>query len=621
MRTTAASALLVALSATVAQARPVADERYPYTGPAVPVGDWVDPTVNGNGKGFPRLVEPPAVRPASANPRNNVNVISLSYIPKGMHIHYQTPFGLGQTPSVIWGKSPHQLNKVARGYTHTYDRTPSCSEIKIITQCSEYFHEVSLENLEPGTTYYYQIPAANGTTTSEVLSFKTAREAGDKGSFSVAVLNDMGYTNAHGTHKQLIKAANEGTAFAWHGGDISYADDWYEGILPCESSWDVCYNGTSTELPGDLPLPEEYKKPLPAGEIPNQGGPQGGDVSVIYESNWDLWQQWLSNVTVKIPYMVMPGNHEAACAEFDGPGNVLTAYLNDDIANGTAAKDELNYYSCPPSQRNFTAYQHRFRMPGEETGGVGNFWYSFDYGLAHFVSIDGETDFANSPEWPFAEDVTGNETLPTAEETFLTDSGPFGAVDGSYKNTKNYAQYKWLQQDLAQVDRSKTPWVFVMSHRPMYSSAYSSYQLHVREAFEGLLLKYGVDAYFSGHIHWYERLYPLGANQTIDTASVLNNNTYIANNGKSITHIINGMAGNIESHSEFSEGQGLTNITAVLDTVHYGFSKLTVESETEVKWQFIRGDDGSVGDEVTLLKPAAVKGSKGKGKRYSGFRA
>jgi len=26
------------------------DTRFPYTGPAVPVGDWVDGTVNGNGK-------------------------------------------------------------------------------------------------------------------------------------------------------------------------------------------------------------------------------------------------------------------------------------------------------------------------------------------------------------------------------------------------------------------------------------------------------------------------------------------------------------------------------------------------------------------------------------------
>ena len=57
--------------------------------------------------------------------------------------------------------------------------------------------------------------------------------------------------------------------------------------------------------------------------------------------------------------------------------------------------------------RNFTTYQHRFRMPGSESGGVGNFWYSFDYGLAHFVSVDGETDFPYSPEWPFVADVNG----------------------------------------------------------------------------------------------------------------------------------------------------------------------------------------------------------------------
>lgn len=37
------------------------DLRYPYTGPEIPIGDWVDATVNGNGKGFIRLVEPPAV--------------------------------------------------------------------------------------------------------------------------------------------------------------------------------------------------------------------------------------------------------------------------------------------------------------------------------------------------------------------------------------------------------------------------------------------------------------------------------------------------------------------------------------------------------------------------------
>ncbi|KAJ5484781.1 Acid phosphatase [Penicillium diatomitis] len=605
MKATTASVLL-ALTAAV-NARPTVDTTYPYKGPAVPVGDWVDSSVNGNGKGFPRLVEPPAVKPACANPTNNINVISLSYLPRGVNIHYQTPFGLGRAPEIKWGKQPHKLDKRATGTSHTYDRTPPCSQVSAITQCSQFFHEVSLDHLKAGTTYYYQITAANGTTESEVMSFKTAQKAGDDKSFSVAVLNDMGYTNAQGTHKYLVQAVKDGAAFAWHGGDLSYADDWYSGILPCENDWPVCYNGTDTALPGSGPIPDEYKKPLPQGEIPNQGGAQGGDMSVLYESNWDLWQQWVGDITTKIPYMVLPGNHEAACAEFDGPGNVLTSYLNENEPNTTTAKSALTYYSCPPSQRNFTAYQHRFRMPGQETGGVGNFWYSFDYGLAHFVSINSETDFAKSPEKSFAEEIKGNETHPTQSETYITDSGPFGEVEGNVNDTKAYEQYQWLKDDLESVNRKKTPWVIVMGHRPMYSSGSASYQKNLRDAFESLMLENGVDAYISGHIHWYERLFPLGTNGTIDTASVVNNNTFYTNAGKSMTHLINGAAGNLESHSELSKGQHVQNITAVLNTQDYGYSKLTVVNATALTWEYIIGSDGSVRDSLTLLKPTEKK--------------
>lgn len=109
---------------TVTQALPTVDETYPYNGPAVPVGDWVDPTVNGNGKGFPRLVEPPAVKPAHANPTNNVNVIALSYVPDGINIHYQTPFGLGQAPSIYYGTSKKKLEHKITGNTRTYVQIP-----------------------------------------------------------------------------------------------------------------------------------------------------------------------------------------------------------------------------------------------------------------------------------------------------------------------------------------------------------------------------------------------------------------------------------------------------------------------------------------------------------------
>jgi len=49
--------------------------------------------------------------------------------------------------------------------------------------------------------------------------------------------------------------------------------------------------------------------------------------------------------------MVNPGNHEAACAEGDGPNHILGNYLNLNRPNDTTDKSALTYYSCPPSQR------------------------------------------------------------------------------------------------------------------------------------------------------------------------------------------------------------------------------------------------------------------------------
>jgi hypothetical protein len=39
-------------------------------------------------------------------------------------------------------------------------------------------------------------------------------------------------------------------------------------------------------------------------------------------------------------------------------------------------------------------------MPNEESGGTDNLWYSYDYGMAHFIQIDTETDFPHSPMGP-----------------------------------------------------------------------------------------------------------------------------------------------------------------------------------------------------------------------------
>lgn len=69
--------------------------------------------------------------------------------------------------------------------------------------CSQFFHDVQITGLKQDSTYYYRIPAANGTTESQILSFITARSAGTPGPFTVAVLNNMGYTNAQGTRRRF----------------------------------------------------------------------------------------------------------------------------------------------------------------------------------------------------------------------------------------------------------------------------------------------------------------------------------------------------------------------------------------------------------------------------------
>lgn len=109
------------------------------------------------------------------------------------------------------------------------------------------------------------------------------------------------------------------------------------------------------------------------------------------------------------------------------------------------------------------------------------------------------------------------------------------------------------------------------------------------------------------HVHWYERLNPLGQNGAIDYASIIKNSTdngiYKTNPGNSMVHLINGAAGNIESHSTL-DGQPLP-MTVTINKKDFGFSMLTVHNATTLSWKFIKGEDGSTADALTVLKDAS----------------
>lgn len=79
-------------------------------------------------------------------------------------------------------------------------------------------------------------------------------------------------------------------------------------------------------------------------------------------------------------------------------------------------------------------------MPSADPGGTGSFWYSFDYGMVHYVQFDAETDLGHGL------------TAPDSPQGGTENAGLFALAD---------AQVNWLASDLAKVDRSKTPWVVV----------------------------------------------------------------------------------------------------------------------------------------------------------------
>ncbi|XP_076882939.1 purple acid phosphatase 15-like [Bidens hawaiensis] len=114
----------------------------------------------------------------------------------------------------------------------------------------------------------------------------------------------------------------------------------------------------------------------------------------------------------------------------------------------------------------FASYNARFAFPSVESGSKSTMYYSFNAGGVHFLMLGGYSAYDKSSE-----------------------------------------QFKWLQRDLAKVDRSVTPWLVGVWHPPWYNSYVSHYKEAecMRAAMEEMLYNAGVDIIFNGHVHAYER--------------------------------------------------------------------------------------------------------------------
>lgn len=218
-------------------------------------------------------------------------------------------------------------------------------------------------------------------------------------------------------------------------------------------------------------------------------------------------------------------------------------------------------------------------MPSTPSGGVENFWYSFDHGMVHFVMLNTETDFPNAPDEPNGE---GAEN-----------AGPF-APSG--------AQLAWLKKDLASVDRKKTPWVVAAGHRPWYVS--TSACTECRTAFEPVLLEHGVDLVLHGHKHFYERHAAVadGVAQEITA------------NPTAPWYVVNGAAGHYDGLDVPTTPYVSTSREVI---VAYGWNLFTVHNCTHLSTSFISSSNNTVLDTATLIKDRKCHGGKGEdGKGY-----
>ncbi|HIG03235.1 MAG TPA: hypothetical protein EYQ53_02475 [Candidatus Poseidoniales archaeon] len=202
----------------------------------------------------------------------------------------------------------------------------------------------------------------------------------------------------------------------------------------------------------------------------------------------------------------------------------------------------------------FSPYEHRFDSDGQIESET--FWYSRNYPGVHMVFMSTEHDFSPSS-----------------------------------------AQYTWLQNDLASVNREITPFVIVYGHKPMYSSnSYHGSEVELRDALESLYVTQGVDLVIAGHDHFYERTWPVSGGSVVN-----NGKDGRFARGDAPIHLVIGIAGR-SAYEELDEPQ--PEWSAYRENSSYGWTRMVYDGDTrEISFTHYR-IDGTIGDEFILQEDA-----------------
>ena len=281
-----------------------------------------------------------------------------------------------------------------------------------------------------------------------------------------------------------------------------------------------------------------------------------GDIAYDLHSNegktGDDFMKMIEPIVAYKPYMTSPGNHEGSAAGVCG----------------------------------YDHYRNRFSMPYPELddGLKWQFWYSYNVGLVHFISLD--TDHMIAILRKHHDD-------------------PRDVIE---------KQIAFIEEDLRRANtaeaRAEQPWIVVYGHHPLYCSNLSEDDCFfedsvVRTHLDPLLTKYKVDIYFSGHQHSYERLWPV-SNGTVVQESY--------NNPKAPVHIVSGQNGCNENYGVCLNvvlgARGPWSAFRSWLPGFYGYSTMTVHNATHIRWQQVLAYFYNLPqDEIWIVKDQNVRTS------------
>jgi len=249
-----------------------------------------------------------------------------------------------------------------------------------------------------------------------------------------------------------------------------------------------------------------------------QSGSKNGKIDVVmhpgdlayatgYESEWDRFMEQIEPLSSIAPYMTGQGNHER---DFPLSGNSIGAGdSGGECGVPTQSRflnpvcPQPNIFSCIGSPKtNAVPFQLNSDDTKKYTGPIGSQndgWYSFNQGSAHFLMLNTEMS--------------------------------------SHTNSR---QHQFVENDLKNVNRTMTPWVFVFGHRQMYAYNISTPENDMGDL-EPLLMQYKVDITFWGHIHFAQATCPMYKGKCVTTKDASGYDapihTVIGNAGQSLTPV------------------------------------------------------------------------------------